>query len=217
MNIEQARLNMVKQQIKAWNVLNEHVLDVIFRTPRENFVPPKYKQLAFADLFIPISDGETMMLPQQEAKILEALNIQPYEKALEIGTGTGYMTALIAQQAHTVVSVDIDPQFLTPAAEKLAALGISNATLTTGNAALGWAHEAPYDVIAITGSLPFLPEVFREQIAVNGRIFAIIGQGHAMAATLLTRCSNTEWEEVRLFETELSPLHEALQHEQFHF
>ncbi len=217
MQLDQARDNMIKQQLRTWGVLDEDLLALIAQTPRENFVPEEYKSLAYADMNIPIGHEQKMLTPMEEARILQALAVKPHEKVLEVGTGSGYVTSLLAQQAKQVISVDIISDFMTPAAKRLADLSISNTTFITGNAAQGWAEDEPYDIIAVTGSLPFLPQAFRDQLKVGGRIFAIIGQAPAMEASLITRMDEDTWSQQGIFETVVPPLLEALQPEQFHF
>lgn len=217
MNLEQARLNMLKQQIRAWGVLDEHLLDLLKTTPREDFVPSAYRKLAFADLNLPLGFGEVMLTPKEEAYLLQALAIEPNEVVLEIGTGSGYTTALLAKLAKQVYSIDIRPEFIAEAGVKLAQLGISNVQLQTGDAAQGWETHQPYDIIVVTGSLPILPEVFKTHLSIGGRLFAIIGQSPVMEAILITRITNQLWQTTKLFETVVPALHNALQPEPFIF
>jgi protein-L-isoaspartate(D-aspartate) O-methyltransferase len=205
-DFEQARLNMVENQIRTWEVLDQRVLDLIAATPREAFVPSPYRNLAFADMNIPLGHGQVMMAPKMEGRLLQALDIQPSDTVLEIGTGTGYLTALLAKMAQHVYTVDIFPEFTSGAAEKLAAQGIRNVTLKTGDAATGWDGHAPYEVIAITGSLPVLPRAFQESLKVGGRLFVILGESPVMEATLVTREGRQGWRQEGLFETDLPPL-----------
>lgn len=217
MNLEQARINMLKQQIRAWGVLDEHLLDLLKTTPREEFVPSAYRKLAFADLNLPLGFGEVMLTPKEEAYMLQALAIKPNETVLEIGTGSGYTTALLAKLAKQVYSLDIRPEFTEGARIKLRQLGISNVQLQTEDAAQGWEAHQPYDIIAITGSLPILPEVFKTHLTIGGRLFAIIGQAPVMEAVLITRIENQVWQTTQLFETVVPALHNALQLELFIF
>jgi protein-L-isoaspartate(D-aspartate) O-methyltransferase len=217
MNIEQARTNMLTQQIRTWGVLNQHVLDIIAATPREKFVPEVYRNLAYADMAIPLPHDQVMLAPKEEARLLQALNIKPTDVVLEIGTGTGYMTALLACLAKQVYSVDIFADFTVNAKQKLHSLNIANVALITADAARGWEREAPYDVIAITGSSPLLPASFRQSLKPGGRLFAILGDAPAMEATLITRSSTNEWSETLLFETVVPPLINALAPSEFVF
>ncbi len=217
MNTEQARFNMIEQQIRPWDVLDQTVLDLIQAVPRENFVAPQYHNLAFADLGVPIGHGEVMMAPKVEARMLQALAIQPHETVLEIGTGSGYVTALLAKLARHVYSVELQADFLVHATNKLREHRIANVTLEQGDAAQRWELCSPYDVIAITGSLPVLPEHFQQTLNVGGRLFAIVGDAPAMEAMCITRVGQSEFQVKKLFETNLPPLHNALQPNRFHF
>lgn len=217
MNIEQARTNMVKQQLRTGGVVDDRLLKIINKTPRENFVLPGYADLAYADTALPIGHGEFMLCPTEEAQILQALDIQPHERVLEIGTGTGYFTALLAQLAQQVVSVDIFSDFMTPAAGRFAQLGLSNTTFTSGNAAEGWDTHAPYDIIVITGSLPVLPPRFLEQLKLGGRLFGILGLAPAMEATMLTYEKPGQIRSQFLFETVVAPLRDLAATNRFQF
>jgi len=215
MDVELARQNMINQQIRPWEVLDMHVLELITRVPRESFVPAEYRTLAFADTCIPLGHGQTMMSPKLEARILQAVNVQPTDKILEIGTGSGYMTALLAQSGRHVFSVDIIPEFTESARKKLDELSMSNTTLETGDAANGWDQDAPYDVIVITGSTPVLSENFQHTLSIGGRMFAIIGESPVMEAVLITRVGEGEWTYESLFETEITPLINAPEPQRF--
>ena len=214
-NLQQARHNMVLQQIRPWDVLDQRVLDLLEAMPREDFVPESYRKVAYADINIPLGHAEVMMPPRMEARMLQALNIQPQETVLEIGTGSGFVTALLASLARHVYSVDIHPEFTTAAAQHLSAHGVMNVTLETGDAARGWSHCGQVDVIAITGSLPILPEVFEQSLKPGGRLFAIVGDSPAMEALLITRLSEDEFRRENLFETDLPALRNALQPNRF--
>lgn len=216
-DLEQARFNMIEQQIRPWEVLDPRVLELMAEVPREDFVPARYRKLAYADMPVPLGDDQVMMPPKMAARILQALEIRPDETVLEVGTGTGYFTALLARLAKQVYSVDINPQMTRQAAEKLAAHGITNVTLETGDAARGWAQHAPYDVIVITGSLPVLPESFQQSLNIGGRLAAIVGDPPTMEVLLITRVGEDEYARESLFETELPPLINAPQPERFTF
>lgn len=215
LNIEQARFNMIEQQIRPWDVLDMRVLELIERTPREEFVPDKYRQMAFCDLEIPLGHDQEMMPPRVEARMLQALNVHSGDKALEIGTGSGHVTALLAGMAEHVYSVDIIGEFTTAATERLAKHELSNVTLETGDAATGWDKHAPYDVIAVTGSLPVLTEDLQKSLTVGGRLFVIVGDAPVMQARLITRLGENEWDEQCLFETVIPPLQNAPQPQRF--
>ena len=215
MNLENARHNMIEQQIRPWEVLDQRVLDLLNEIPRENFVPQRYLKLAYADTTIPLGDEQVMMPPCVEARILQALNIQADETVLEVGTGSGYVTALLASLAEHVYSVDINTEMTRTAGEKLADHGIINVTLETGDAARGWDAHAPYDVIVLTGSLPLLPDNFKQALTVGGRLLAIVGDAPAMDVVLITRVGESEWTQETLFETDLPPLINAPEPDRF--
>lgn len=206
MNFEQARFNMVEQQIRPWEVLDQRVLDLIASVPREDFVPQQYRKLAFSDTRIPLAHGQVMMSPKVEARMLQALDVNPDDKVLEVGTGSGYVTALLAKLAKHVHSVDIYQDFTEAAAAKLEKHGVQNVSLSTGDAARGWDTAAPYDVIAITGSIPLLTGDFQRQLRNGGRLFVIVGESPVMDARLITRLDGHEWSTESLFETDLPAL-----------
>jgi protein-L-isoaspartate(D-aspartate) O-methyltransferase len=216
-DIEQARFNMIEQQIRPAEVLDQRVVDVILNTPREDFVPENYKNLAFADTNIPLGHDQALMTPILEAKLLQALNVQPADIVLEIGTGSGYLTALLAKLAKQVQSVEIYEDLSTQAAAKLEKHGINNVTLEVGDAASGWGDDAAYDVIAITGSLPVLPESFKRSLKVGGRLFAIVGDNPVMESKLIVRINEDEWSEECLQETDIATLINAQQPQRFVF
>lgn len=219
MNIdfERARFNMVEQQIRPWDVLDTKVLDLLHRVKREEFVPPGHQALAFADLEIPIGLGEVMLPPKIEARILQEVALTPQDRILEVGTGSGYMTALLASQGAHVYSVDIVDAFVHIAGERLAQHGIQNVTLEQGDAARGWEKHAPYDVIVLTGSVPLLAESFQQSLAVGGRLFAVVGEAPVMEARLISCVSTGAWQTASLFETCIPPLRHAPQRPRFSF
>ncbi|HBZ07108.1 MAG TPA: protein-L-isoaspartate O-methyltransferase [Massilia sp.] len=206
MNIEQARFNMIEQQIRPWNVLDQDVLDLLHVVKREQFVPEAYQNLAFADVEIPLPGGDTMFNPKIEARILQELNLKKHEKVLEIGAGSGYMAALMAHKAQHVTAVELSPQVKALAEQNLKKAGIDNVTVVEGNGAAGWEQGAPYDVIVISGGLESLPEAFLRQVKVGGRIAAIVGQSPAMVCEIVTRVSETGYDTAKLFETNAKPL-----------
>ncbi|NNF95988.1 MAG: protein-L-isoaspartate O-methyltransferase [Halobacteria archaeon] len=215
MNLENARFNMIEQQIRPWEVLDQRVLDLLNKLPREDFVPQRYRKLAYADTAIPLDNDQVMMPPRVEARILQGLNIQADETALEVGTGSGYVTALLASLGDHVYSVDINAEMTRTAGDKLADHGITNVTLETGDAARGWDAHAPYDVIVITGSLPLLPDNFKQALKVGGRLVAIVGDSPVMDVVLITRVGEFEWAQETLFETDLPALINAPEPERF--
>jgi len=206
MNLEQARINMIKQQIQTWNVTDPELLELLDKVSRDIFVPENYKALAFADMEIPIGEGERMLSPKLEAKLLQALKIQSHELVLEIGTGSGYFTALLAHLARNVQSIEIHASLNKLAKEKLAKLHIRNVNCEVGNAANGWTTQAPYDVIVMTGSVPVLPQQFKQQLRIGGRLLAIVGDAPAMQVQLIKRVSENQWQTQSLFETVVPPL-----------
>lgn len=216
-DIERARFFMVEQQIRTWEVLDPVVLDLLMRVHRENFVPPAHRALAFADMEIPLGHGEVMLAPKIEARMLQALGIKDGDSVLEIGTGSGHMTALLASLARHVFSVDIQSEFTKNAAAPLAAAGIRNVTLETGDAARGWDKHGPYDVIVLTGSLPVLPESFQQSLNPGGRLLAVVGEAPAMQAQLVTRGQGGDCRVTTLFETCIPPLKNAQQPRRFVF
>lgn len=211
MNIEQARFNMIEQQIRTWEVLDQGVLDLLTQVPREEFVPPAFRKLAFADMNVPLAHGQVMMQPKLEARLVQSLDIQPQDTVLEIGTGSGYLTALLAKRARHVYSVDLYADFSAEARAKLGKHGIGNVTLETGDAAQGWAQHGPYDAIAVTGSLPLFSEAFQRQLKTGGRLFMIVGGSPAMEALLITRLGKEQWLRESLFETDIPALINAPQ------
>lgn len=217
MNTERARTNMISQQIRTCDVLDDNLLAVIASTPREFFVPETYRDLAFADTNIPLEHGQTMMSPMQEAKMLQALSIGSSDNVLEIGTGTGYVTALLAKQAKQVSSIDIFEDFTALAKTKLHQLDLSNITLVTGDGAQGYGEPESFDAIAVTGSTPLLPDAFKQSLRVGGRLFVVVGTAPGMQALLITRDAADTWRTKVLFETHLLALEHAKQSDAFIF
>jgi protein-L-isoaspartate(D-aspartate) O-methyltransferase len=217
MNFDTARALMVEQQLRTWDVLDDRVLDLVARTHREDFVPPSYRKLAFADMNIPLGRGQVMMAPKLEARLLQELDIDAKDQILEVGTGSGYVTALLAGLGHFVHSVEIIPDFKMEAARKLAAHGIKNVALEVGDAARGWGRHGPYDVILLTGSLPKLPTSFARSLKIGGRMIAIVGQSPVMDVKLIRRLGEEAFAEHSLFETVLPPLLNAEEPETFVF
>ncbi|HEX9302585.1 MAG TPA: protein-L-isoaspartate O-methyltransferase [Casimicrobiaceae bacterium] len=216
MDIEQARFNMVEQQIRTWEVLDQDVLDLLFTVRREEFVPAPYRMLAFADLEIPLPGGQRMWAPKMEARVVQELKVKPRESVLEIGTGSGYLTALLASQGARVVSVEIDPQLSADAKPKLARAGISAVELAVGDGARGWG-TATYDAIVLTGSTPVLPDTFVKQLKPGGRVFAVVGEAPAMTAKLVHWVAPGSITAQDLFETVIDPLKNAATPSRFEF
>lgn len=217
MNLEQARFNMIEQQIRPWEVLDATVLDLLKQVPREDFVPAQYAGLAFADLEIPVGHDQSMLSPKLEARIIQSLGLKKTDKVLEVGTGSGYMTALLAKLASEVVSVDCVEEFTAAAGQKLRQHGVGNVTLETGDAAQGWQAHAPYDVIVLTGSVPLLAEAFRQQLKPGGRLFAVVGKVPVMEATLVSSPAPNVYRTEKLFELCIPALMNAPQPERFTF
>ncbi len=207
MNLELARFNMVEQQVRPCEVLDQKVLDLLLVVRREEFVPPAYRQLAFADAEIPLGHGATMLEPKIEAHALQALQLKNQDRALEIGAGSGFMAALLAAHAQQVVAVEIVPELAAMARANLKRQGIDNV----------WPARGPYDVIMISGSLPVLPGEILKQLKVGGRLFAIVGSEPVMEAQLVTRLGDDAWRTVNLFETIAAPLVNARQPASFTF
>lgn len=221
MNPELARFNMVEQQIRTWNVLDSQILELLFAIKREEFVPPAYRSLAFADLEIPLDNsrnpGRKMWPPKLEARVIQELHVLPTDEVLEIGTGSGYLSALLAHRAQRVISVEIDAGLAAAARAQLAAHNITNAQVETGDGARGWRSGQLFDVIVLTGSTPVLPPALIDQLKPGGRLFAIVGSEPAMHGRLLTKGESGQPNAKDLFETLIPPLVNALQPERFVF
>ncbi len=209
MDFNIAHFNMVARQVQTWDVLDPNILALLETTPRELFTPGAFQALASSDTFIPIGYDQVMLPPKMVGRILQALDLEKHEVILEIGTGTGYMTALLSQLVKHVVSIEIIAPLLDQARHFLIELNCHNITLEVGNGAYGFESRNPYNAIIFTGSLPYLPKVLREQLAINGRLFAVVGEAPAMSAVLLTRVSKDRWREKVLFETVIPPLLQA--------
>ena len=216
-DFKQARFNMVEQQVRPWNVLDFGVLDVLNSVPREDFVPQAYKNLAYSDIGIPIGHGEEMLHPKYQGRILQLLMIKPGEIVLEVGTGTGYLTALLSKMADHVYSVDVEPDFLKTAAANLAKQNITNVTLEEGDGSRGWSEHGPYDAIAVSGSMAEAYDELKANLKTGGRLFVVIGEGPTMEAMLYTRTGENSWEEEAIFETDIPPLHNAVKPQKFDF
>ena len=219
MNFEQARFNMIEQQIRPWNVLDPTVLKLLSIVRREDFVPDAQRELAFADLEIPLGPkpGQTMLAPKIEARMLQELALKATDKVLEIGTGSGYMAALLAAKAEFVYSVDIDPALVDFARQNLAQAGVVNVSVDLGDAAQGWPLYAPYDAIVVSASLPLLPEALLRQLKVGGRLIAVVGEAPAMQVQLVTRTEEDAYTTRVIFETFVAPLCNAQQRDKFVF
>ncbi|WP_194711719.1 protein-L-isoaspartate O-methyltransferase family protein [Noviherbaspirillum soli] len=221
MNIEQARFNMIEQQIRTWDVLDTEILDLLHVVRREAFVPEAVRSLAFVDTEIPLPGGENMLPPKFEARVLQEVAPRKHETVLEIGAGTGYMAALLAHRALHVTTVEISPELKAMAEKNLADYGVGNVDVVLGNGAFGWEGSgqftAPYDVIVISGSLPVLPDAFLRQLKVGGRLLCVIGERPVMEARLINRTSETGYHTRNLFETSVTPLRQAVHPSHFKF
>jgi protein-L-isoaspartate(D-aspartate) O-methyltransferase len=206
MNFDQARFNMVEQQIRPWEVLDPRVLSLLETIHREDFVPVRYRKLAFADIAVPLDHGQVMMRPKIEARMLQALDLQEDETVLEIGTGSGFVTACLASLAKRVVSVEIFEDLHRTALLDLQDKGMLNVELFVGDVMNGWQPEQAHDVVVVTGSVPGVPEQFKGWVNPGGRMFVITGESPAMEAKLLKRLDVTQWAEESLFETDLPGL-----------
>ncbi|MFT3962329.1 protein-L-isoaspartate O-methyltransferase family protein [Propionivibrio sp.] len=221
MNTEQARFNMIQQQIRPWEVLDPGVLALLSVVKREDFVPAEHRELAFADVEIPLKPGarpgQTMLPPRVEARLLQELAVRNTDKVLEIGTGSGYMAALLAAKAEFVYSVEIDPELVERARRNLQQAGVANVSVDLGDASRGWDLYAPYDAIVVSGSLPVLPEALLRQLKIGGRLIAVVGEAPTMEARLIRRPDEDAFSSENLFETVVAPLDNALQPEKFVF
>ena len=220
MDFEKARFNMVEQQVRPWDVLDARVLKTLNTIPREDFMPDTYKNLAYVDTRIPLTDdekGTCTLNPNIEGRILQHLNVGEDDVVLEIGTGTGYLTACLASLARHVDSVEISEDLCGQAEKNLAKHNIDNVTVSTGDATKGWNQKQFYDAIAITGSMPAIPEVYKKMLKVGGRLFVVTGQAPAMTAHLVTRTEKNKWTIKELFETSIDSLCGAEKKPSFEF
>ena len=201
MDMEQARFNMIEQQIRPWEVLDPGVLEILAIVRREVFVPEALKALAFADLELPIGNGQIMLPPKIEARVLQELGVRNTDIVLEVGSGSGYMAALLASKAEYVHTVEIDPVLAETARRNLRQAGVVNVSVEIGDAARGWSGPSPYDVIVLSGSLPELPDAFLQQLKLGGRLMAFIGTAPVMQARLIIRSDDQAFNSINLFET----------------
>ncbi|MBA2653718.1 MAG: protein-L-isoaspartate O-methyltransferase [Gammaproteobacteria bacterium] len=214
---EKARTNMLKQQIRTWDVLNDKILGLFITVPREEFVPVKYKSLAFADLAIPLGHGQSMMPPREEARILQELKITPADKILLLGIDSGFMLTLLTKLGKHVYYLDNDFDSLDNVKNKIEKYKITNVTPLVGGIYQGWQDYYPFDVILCTGSLPDIPQVLKNALNIQGRLFAVIGNTPAMEAMIIRRVSKTNWDETTIFETERPRILDVKEPETFTF
>ena len=208
MNTEQARFNMIEQQIRPWDVLDAGVLSLLAMVRREDFVPPAYKAMAFVDCEVPLiengqepHDGQCMLAPRVEARLLQEAQVQRHERVLEIGAGSGFMAALLAHRAQSVITLECVPALAVMAATNLRRGGVLNASVREMDGARGLSGEAPFDVIMLSGSVPEVPQVLLDQLKLGGRLIAIVGQEPVMQAMRITRLSATNLKSEALFDT----------------
>ena len=216
LDVEQARSNMVEQQVRTWDVLDQRVLDLLFRVKRERFVPPQWRALAFADLELPLAGRAKMWPPRMEARVLQELGLAQSDRVLEIGTGSGYFAALMASLAREVVTVEIDPSLAESARARLARMGFGNMRVETGDGANGWGSES-YDAVVLTGSTPIVADALVAQVAPGGRLFAVVGDAPAMKARIIRWDAPGARLAVDLFETVVEPLVNAPAPDRFRF
>jgi protein-L-isoaspartate(D-aspartate) O-methyltransferase len=201
MNIEQARFNMIEQQIRPWDVLDPGVLELLAVVKREDFVPPEHRSLAFVDTEVPLPNGQSMLAPRVEARLLQELEVQRHERVLEVGAGSGYMAALLAHRAQHVTTLEIDAELARFAAENLRRAWVANVTVVHADASRWVPEEGPYDVIALSGSVAEVPRTMLAQLKPGGRLTAIVGQLPIMRAVLVTRSAEGGCATVELFDT----------------
>lgn len=217
MNLEQARHNMIQQQIRPWQVSDQDVLNLLEIIKRENFAPPAYQNIAFADLEIPLPCGQHMLPPKIEARLLQTLQLKPHESVLEIGTGSGYMAALLSYYSAQVLTVEIHPELAAFAQENLRKNTISKVNVITGDGVQGWPQQAPYDVIVVSGGLPVLAPALLTQLKPGGRLCAFVGAAPVMKAQLITCVGPKEYHSQDLFETWVTPLVNSIEAPRFSF
>ncbi|KWN83723.1 protein-L-isoaspartate O-methyltransferase [Burkholderia ubonensis] len=217
MNIEQARFNMIEQQIRPWDVLDLEVLGLLSIVKRENFVPAAYRDLAFADLELPLPGGHKMLFPRVEARVLQELAVKKHENVLLIGAGSGYLAALFAARAQHVTAVEIDPAVAKLAEDNLRNNGVTNAEVVLGDGSRGWPAKAPYDVICVAGGLPVVPQEMLEQLKTGGRLSAFVGGRPVMKAQVITRIDDKQYRVADVFETYVDHLVNAIEPSRFKF
>lgn len=221
MDLEQARFNMIEQQIRPWEVLDPQVLQLLSVVKREDFVPLAHRALAFVDMEIPLREGgaqgQVMLAPRVEARLLQDLNVQAHEKVLEIGAGSGYMAALLAHRAQRVVTLEIQPELARMARANLQRAGIQNVEVREADGAQGAQAEGPFDVILLSGSVAELPQQLLAQLKLGGRLAAIVGDEPMMRATLVTRTGDSAWSTAQPWDTVAPRLLNFAQPSRFHF
>ncbi len=208
MDLQQARNNMTEQQVRPWDVLDQRVLDVLSEIPRDAFLEPGLQGIAYSDFPLPIGHAQHMLKPTVDGRLIQALLLEVTDTALEVGTGSGYLTACLARLCAHVDSIEIIPELAASARERLQTMGVSNVTIRQQDATVIWDARDGYDAIAFSGAIPSIPDFYRNKLKIGGRLFAIIGDNTqpTMEAVLMTRVSDTEWSQESLFETNVDPL-----------
>lgn len=201
MNTEIARTNMIKQQLRTWDVSDQAVLDVLTYTPREDFVPEAFRDMAFADIAIPLSHQQTLMTPKEEGRLLQSLKVVDSDRVLVIGVQTGYLLGVIAKRAAHVYGLEHYDDFRQIAEKNLNSHNLENVSFLKGDVTEGWQNHAPFNVIVLTGSIPVLDDSLLQGLEQGGRLYAVVGTKPTMSATLVTRVSENNWKEEKLFET----------------
>jgi protein-L-isoaspartate(D-aspartate) O-methyltransferase len=217
MNLEQARFNMIEQQIRPWNVLDADVLELLSVVKREDFVPLAHKALAFMDMEIPLGQGQVMLAPRVEARMLQDAAVQKHEKVLEIGTGSGYMAALLAHRAQRVISLEINPELAQTARANLQKAGIHNVEVRQFDGAKGVSADGPFDVIVLSGSVAEVPQALLAQLKVGGRLIGIVGEEPTMRVNVVTRTSDAEFKTSTPWDTVAPRLLNFPEPSHFHF
>lgn len=217
MNLEQARFNMIEQQIRPWDVADPEVLHLLSVIKREDFVPAAYRAMAFVDMEIPLGQGQFMLAPRVEARMLQDAAVQKHEKVLEIGAGSGFMAALLAHRAQRVISLEIKPELVTMARANLQKAGIHNAEVRNFDGAKGSPGESPFDVIMLSGSVAEVPKHLLAQLKVGGRLVAVVGEEPVMRATIVTRTSETGFTTTHPWDTVVPRLLNFPEPSHFHF
>jgi len=217
MNIEQARFNMIEQQIRPWDVLNLGVLELLAVVKREDFVPPEHRGMAFVDTEVPLPGGQCMLAPKVEARLLQELDVHKHERVLEIGAGSGYMAALLAHKSQHVTTLEIDPALAAFASANLRRAGVMNVTVTTADASKTLPSDGPFDVIIMSGSVADAPESVLAQLKVGGRMAAIIGEEPVMTAVVIKRSADRGLSRTVLFDTVAQRLRGFAEPTRFHF
>ena len=217
MNLEKARFNMVEQQIRPWQVLDPNVLNVLSHVPRELFVPAAYQAMAYTDTEIPLGHGQEMVPPRVDARLMHDLQLTGTEKVLDIGTGSGYLAALLAARAERVISLEVNPDLANTARSNLQRAGVTNVDVRVADGCAGAASDGPFDAIVLGGSVADVPQALLQQLKVKGRLIAVVGQDPVMSATLFTRTGEATWETHVLWDTQAPRLQGFAEPSRFHF